>query len=356
MIRRTLVAAATAAVTLSPAAPAVTQVQDDPGRPPTARALLEQAATATESLALEGRVAIVTFDSAGPSVSEIEVVRGRSGQLRMGQGASWMVGRSGEDAFLWEPDGGRLLRFGGVDPVPFSVGRLMDNYDMTVAGTRDLGTGPATVLAAREHGAARDREHLYVDDATGMIVRRDTFQADGRPARVVAFTDLDVEAEAAAAPPMPSADDPMQPQSLDTGQLRVLESVGWVAPRSLPGGYRLRSSHALPDPDTGSLHLVYSDGLYTLSLYEQHGRLRSDALDGAATISEGEVRVHRWPGAQPARIVWSGDGLVFTVITDAPYDHALRVAAALPRDPPPPLVRRLLDGVERGAERLWPFD
>lgn len=349
---RLVVAAAAALAIGLPALPGVASQHDDQQA---ARRLLERAASVAGTLTFEGTLVTVTFDGAGPSVSEMRTTHGRDGQVHSSRGDSWMVGRSGDDAFLWEPDAGRLLRFVGMDPVPFSIERLLSNYDLRLAGTRQLETGRAAVIAARQHGTQRDREHLYADRQTGLIVRRDTFQDDGAPARVIAFTELRTTSEPAPAPPTPDAAAAMPAQVLDEQQLRVLESVGWVAPRTLPGGYRLWSGHALPDPETGTLNLVYSDGLYTLSLYEQHGRLRADALEGAVALRRGGVRVHRWPGAQPARLVWSGDGLIFTVVTDAPYDHALSVVAALPQDPPSPLLRSLLKRIERAAGRLWPF-
>lgn len=354
MNRLLAAAAATAVGVLLPALPVTTAGAQE--QPTPVHGLLERAADAAQSLAFEGTMVIIAFDRAGPSVSEIELMHGPDGELQMSGGTSWMVGRSGGDAFLWEPRAGRVLHFVGMDSVPFSVDLLMDNYQVTRAGTRRLMTGPATVLAVRQQDARHDREHLYLDQASDLIVRRDTFQDDGSPARVVAFTDIDVAADPGTVTSPPAAEtDGASPRKLDDHQLRVLESTGWVAPQRLPGGYHLRSGYAVPEPDTGSLHLVYSDGLYTLSLYQQRGQLRADELTGAVAARWGDMQVHRWPGAQPARIVWSGGGLVFTVVTDAPHEQALAAATALPQDPPPSLAERLLDGVGRAAGRLWPF-
>lgn len=319
-----------------------------------ARALLERAVDAAEARGFRGRVVVISFDTR-PHVTELEVVRGREGALRVGREELWMMGRSGASAFLWEAQAGRLLRFGGAEPVGFSVDRLLRRYDIDVAGDRVLATGDATVVVVRERSSGLVREHLYVDEHTGLIVRRDTFRDDGRPARILAYTSLEGAPAPMRTPPARVTEEAGDAMPLDGDALQTLAAVGWVAPAELPGGYELSSGHALPGPRGGSLQLVYSDGLYTLSLYEQRGALSAAGLSGAVEARHGDLLVHRWPGSEPLRVVWSGDDIVFTLVTDAPYDRALAVAASLPYEPAPSLLDRVLRRLEGALDRLWPF-
>lgn len=346
--RASAVTAVAALVLVAVAGPAWTADERD------ARALLERAVGAAEARSFRGRVAVISFD-VRPHVTELEVVRGREGALRVGQEQRWMMGRTNASAFLWEAQAGRLLRFGGAEPVDFSVDRLVRRYDIDVAGTRVLATGDASVVVVRERSSGLVREHLYVNEHTGLIVRRDTFQDDGRPARILAYTSLEAAPVAMRTPSARVTEEGGSAMPLDSRALRTLDAVGWVAPGQLPGGYELRSGHALPGPRGGSLQLVYSDGLYTLSLYEQRGELSAAGLSGAVEGRHGDLLLHRWPGSEPLRVVWSGDGVVFTMVTDAPYDRALAVAAALPHDPAPSLLDRALRRLERAVDRLWPF-
>ncbi len=70
----------------------------------------------------------------------------------------------------------------------------------------------------------------------------------------------------------------------------------------------------------------------------------------------GDRHVYRWPGSEPERMVWTGDGKTFTAISDAPYDQVLAAVGGFPNDPPGGLVDRMTRGVTRVARWVWPFD
>lgn len=324
-------------------------------------AVMDRAIEASRGSAYEGRLVIVAFDEHGPTVTEVDVVQGPDGAMRVGRAEAWMVGRDRDDAFFFRREAGHLLRFGNVERIGFDRGELTRKYDVRRTGVEVLPSGPATVLAVRERGGVHDRERLFVDDATGIVVRRETFAADGAPRRVVAFTELRVAepgtAGLAVAPtPGLAAVDGGAGQSVSDEGLRILGEVGWAAPAELPAGFRLRRGYALPQPAASSLHLVYSDGLYTLSIYQQVGLLDTDAVAGARSHVADGRHVWRWPGSEPERLVWSDGGRTYTAVSDAPVDALLPALAGLPGEPPPALDQRLGRGLHRVVNWLWPFD
>lgn len=65
--------------------------------------------------------------------------------------------------------------------------------------------------------------------------------------------------------------------------------------------------------------------------------------------------IHRWPGAEPERMVWSGAGHTFTAVSDAPSDVVLHAVSALPHESPPSIGQRLMRGFGRIGDTLWPF-
>jgi hypothetical protein len=77
--------------------------------------------------------------------------------------------------------------------------------------------------------------------------------------------------------------------------------------------------------------------LYTLSLFEQQGRLAASAVSGATKLTT-EDGGPSGGGPAPNLDEWSGPetGLTFTALTDAPTDEVLTVVAGLPTDPHPP--------------------
>jgi hypothetical protein len=315
--------------------------------------LLERAVAVTRELPHSGRLTVASFSTGGPQVTQVEVTRTVDGGLRLVRAGGWELGHAGEHAFLKRP--GTLLRLGGTERVPFDVALLRAKYDVRLHGQRTLDTGIATELRCYERDTGVLREVLYVDDATELIVRRETYARDGAPVRVVAFTGVEV-VETAVQVPHPDGLD-VEDHALTPAETSASRERGFVVAEELPGGYRLRGHQEVTGARVPTLHLVYSDGLYTLSLFEQQGRLSMEAVRRAErlTTTNGGA-VWRWPGFEPRRVVWTGEGLTFTALTDAPTDELLHVVAGLPADGPPSTMDRVARGLQRVGRWLWPLD
>lgn len=314
--------------------------------------ILDRALEATHTVSFEGRVVIVSFDEHGPSIAELDVAQDPGGELRVGSGETWMVARLDTEAVLLRA--GSLLRLSRSDETGFDPERVVDKYTVEVGELIGLDTGPATMLQLRERRGDLVRERLYVDENTGLVVRRETLHADGTPQRLVAFTDLRTSIRRFET--MPGEEELRGVSQRISGEgIDILDEVGWVAPHVLPGEYRLQAAYALPESEGSSLHLVYGDGLYTISIYQQQGSLQADALDGAVADAGEGMHHYTWPGAEPTRMVWSGEDLTFTAVTDAPTEHVTAAVEAFPHESPPSLPRRMVRGLRRVADMLWPF-
>ncbi|MBW3659741.1 MAG: hypothetical protein KY457_13965, partial [Actinobacteria bacterium] len=66
--------------------------------------------------------------------------------------------------------------------------------------------------------------------------------------------------------------------------------------------------------------------------------------------------VWRWPGSEPERMVWTGEGRTFTVVSDAPFDQVMAAVQGFPNDVPGGVWTRMERGIGRVAGWLWPFD
>lgn len=320
------------------------------------RVVMERAVDASRASTYQGRLLIAALDEHGPTLTEVDIAQGSGGGMRVGRAEAWMVGRDEREAFYLRREAGTLLRFGNVERVAFDMEELVRKYDVRHAGSRELRTGRAVVLAVRERGADHDRERLFVDEATGLVVRRETFAGDGTPRRVVAFTELEI-ADLSLAPPDAASDqDHGEGRALSPEGLDILAAVGWAVPDELPGRFRLRSGTALPGGAGSSLHLVYTDGLYTLSVYEQFGRLDMDAVAGATRLDQGDRSLWAWPGSEPERLVWPAQDLTFTAVSDAPMDVVTGAVAGLPGEDASSFGGRLVRGLRRVGGWLWPFD
>lgn len=256
----------------------------------------------------------------------------------------------------------------GDDPVPMTATldpRLLDllaaSYDLVVAAPgRCTGRSTDVVEASRPDGTLAGR--FWVDRDSGLLLRREVFDEQGGRIRSSAFLDVqvaggDTAGGDTAGGDVPARDVPPGPAS-GAESVEQLRSAGWQVPAELPEGFRLFDTRlSSPSPGQQVLHLAYSDGLSTVSLFSQRGRLGTVPPAGfvAGQVGERPVWVRR---EVPERVVWGGEGRVWTLVSDAPPNAVMAVVGSLPRDRAPRggVLARLGRGSARIAGMLDPFD
>jgi hypothetical protein len=291
-----------------------------------------------------GTLAVVVFTELGPRLSSVDVERDRGG-IRLVDHDGRQLGRTQEAAFL--RGGDQLLRVGGVERLTGTLDALVGKYDGALGTPVELDTGPAVPLELVERATGVVREVVYLDAATALIVRRETYDLTGGPVRLAAYTSLTTEATDVSMPAQEGRD--LLEVEVAAADLQDLRALGFLVPEQLPRGYELLDVWSTTREDgTVRAHAVYGDGLYTLSLFQQPGRLAPAAVDGAVTLRTPDGgAVWRWPGSEPRQVVWQGGGLVFTALSDAPTDEILELVVGLPADPPPSILTRLRRGLDR---------
>lgn len=200
-------------------------------------------------------------------------------------------------------------------------------YSLSVAPGPPVAARPTQVVEVRLEASQRPQARLYVDQTTGLVVRRELLDARGRPYRSVGFTTMSTSARPPAVPRRSADREPVPAGNVDPP---------YDAPARLGAGYRLVGAYKLPG-DT--LHLFYSDGLYGLSVFEQRGRLTAGAMPpGAREMLGGHTVLAYWASLGEAA-VWNGDGVVYTVVSDAPWADVAAAVDDLPH--------------AAGPRRLW---
>lgn len=223
---------------------------------------------------------------------------------------------------------------------------LAASYDLRVAGPgRCTGRTAALVEAARPDGTVAGR--FWVDRSSGLLLRREVFDEAGARVRRSELVRLAVDARPGTAP--------VPVRARATGE-RVdpdaLRAAGWPVPARLPGGLRLLDARR----DGAVVHLAYTDGLSTVSLFAQVGELGSGPGEGFTpeTVAGRPVWVQ---AAAAQRVVWGGQGRVWTLVSDAAPGAVRAAVAALPGDAAPDdgLRDRLGRGLQRLGSLLNPF-
>jgi sigma-E factor negative regulatory protein RseB len=238
------------------------------------------------------------------------------------------------------------------------VAQLGKHYVAAYAGTGSTHGRTALIVAVyRFDGSLAAR--YWLDRQTLVPLRRELYDTSDR----VVSEDAFVSVRFGAVPARPAAATPAETAAAgqQTGPawvaaasparvIATLSAEGWRLPEALPGGLPL---YAAAWRGTGAGQLVdleYSDGLYVVSLFLQHGALAARMPGWQPVLLDGrEVFV------SGHSVAWAGSGGIYTLIADAPPQTVTQAVAALPRDVPPGVFARLGRGLERIAQLANPF-
>ncbi|HZR53509.1 MAG TPA: hypothetical protein VFB06_28885 [Streptosporangiaceae bacterium] len=330
---------------------------------PVAMSLMTEAAKAAVITSYQGEEVDSRWDSGGGTllVSDIWHVSG---------GQTWVqtqAAGSGVSAQTYEstdPDGGSPEGVLGVTTT--LVGLLENHYVVAYAGAASADNRPAQVVEAWR-GDGSLAALFYLDQATKLPLERRVYDAQAHVINESFF--INVQIGKPVSQPRPRALGAAQGQQQKNQQQKNQQAAAWTVPippaklgafaRSgwrvvpvLPDGLTLftgaQTTAAEPVLDLG-----YSDGLYVVSLFEQRGKLATKLAGWQRTTVGG--RIVYAAGSAQRSLTWSGGGMVYTLIADAPAPTVAAVVDALPYDKPPGFWKRMSRGLARLASLANPF-
>ncbi|MDA2808417.1 sigma-E factor regulatory protein RseB domain-containing protein [Nocardiopsis suaedae] len=302
---------------------------------------LRRAAQAARELPYEGVQAIRTTGPTGTEHRLVEVEHVPGAGLRVGQ-----VAEAGGEHPL---PPGRSTAFPALDGAMLDA--LAENYKVTGAGDGEVAGRPVRIVeAVRADGSAAGR--FWLDRGSGLPLRKESVDAEGRPVHTVEFTTIGEPAgeDARAEPSASEADAWGRP--LGAGELRRLREDGWRLPERITWNMSLVEARSAQSPTGRVVHLGYSDGLSVVSVFVQEGRLDAGSLEGADGVRAVQDRggtVYVGETGRQLRM-WESDEHVYTILADAPDDSVASAAAALPSPDAPGVWGRVQRGFERFGE------
>ncbi|GLW62278.1 hypothetical protein Arub01_05220 [Actinomadura rubrobrunea] len=337
------------------------------GSDPEAVRLLRDAADAARRVPYEGVQVVTTWNRGGAVTARVKVVHtpGDGTYVTPENDAHVDAAHGGRASY--QPD---AAAHGGA-PTGFTaetLALLTRNFALLrVADASVCGRAARVVEARRRDGTPAGR--FWIDAETGLLLHRELIDGAGRTVAATGFDQVRVappgrppergmSGDAPSlrrAAPGPAAS-PVSPweDRLEPAELAELRDRGWPLPRSLPGlSLSDARRSAAARPADGVVHLTFSDGLESVSVFVQRGSL--DERRFAAwrrTVARGDTvfrreALRRWA-------VWARDGYVYTVVADGHPATAERAVAALPhggRD----FWGRLGRGLRRLASWVNPF-
>jgi len=299
---------------------------------------LEQARQAAEHTSFEG-VLEVRWRDGDVTRSERITVAAAEGSLIV-RGANLVMARP-EFGRLLAHDGGGWEEMWLPSRAPSARPDGAPKYRTSAPADGPVVAGRTTRIVEVHRGGSL-LERIYLDTQTNLLLERDQYDSGGGVVRRLAFESLKIDGSTAA-PIEPAAPAHHAPRAVAPERL----GSSGEAPETLADGYERMGIYR----NGNVVQVMYSDGLYDLSLFQQQGRLRrSDLPPSGERVKVRGANGWRfpWPGGQ--LLMWSAGGKVFTAVSDAPADQVLTAVQSLPATPNRELP--LLGKVKRACEAL----
>jgi len=309
--------------------------------------LLGQAARACSRMSYRGEEMLGDWGQAGPATSVVQVWHA-SGGVTMAHAVEAAPGWSGEVPHVVAPasylDGQALAGSVMLGMSPRLAALLSANYQVAAAGWGEVAGRVARVITARRNGRLAAR--IWLDKATKLPLRRETFDGQGHIVSVASFMALTVGAGAAGVPVG------TVPRQWVTARPARLRAEGWPLPGPLPDDLALLSARQGTTATGQVVDLDYSDGLSLVSVFVQRGHLKSRPAGWWRTTLGGSPVYADDSDGQT--FVWPAQGFVYTLVAAAPPQTVAQVVAALPHNGSPGLLGRVGHGLRRLLSWLIP--
>lgn len=171
-------------------------------------------------------------------------------------------------------------------------------YDLSIVREERVAGRPSVLVAIRPHDTYRFGHRLWLDRETAFPLRTELVGTDGDPIEQLKFADIRFGSAGNSTKLEPSMSLEnftwyTDPQRVETTEIKT----DWVC-NDLPAGFRVISTRheRLPGADAPVTHIVYGDGLATVSVFIAEGQDQSIAQRsnvGASSSFSIEVGNHQ---------------------------------------------------------------
>jgi len=307
--------------------------------------LMSAAAVACQTVSYRGVQMVAWWGPGGASAYLIEVWHRPGGpELAEGDQSSSASGFGRQEAV-----GGAAAE--GMLSFSTSMLRLMrGNYLIEYAGPGSSGDRPAIIVAVRRADGTLAAK-FWLDAATSLPLRRETYDSGGRLVNEAAFIDLQIGDREVGDVPAAGAL-PWSTQPAEHG-LASLRAQGWSLPATLAGDMTLVAVTSTMTRSGFVVDASYSDGLSVVSVFMQRGELPRVLPGWQPAAVRGQQVFSGEPDERT--LAWAAGGFVYTVLADAPPATVQRMVAELPHDRRTGFWQRVARGLKRMGSWFDPF-
>jgi sigma-E factor negative regulatory protein RseB len=311
-------------------------------------ALMDAAVQACRTVSYTG-IQMIAWWGEDESTAYVIGVWHKSGEPEVAAGVAGADGDGSADP-VGQPDTSDHATASVLSLSSWMLTLLRRNYLIEYAGAGTAVGRSARIVAVRRRDGSLAARY-WLDSATSLPLRREMFDESGHLVNEGAFIDLNFGLGGPGPPPSRAAHK-WRPLPA-TSAVPKLRREGWPVPTKLAGDMSLVGVSRESTKSGVVVDASYSDGLSVVSVFMQRGELPS-ALPGWKAAQVRGVRVY---SSEPDErsLAWSADGVVYTVISDAPQESVDRIIGQLPHDHDIGLWQRVGRGLERIGSWLDPF-
>jgi len=226
-----------------------------------------------------------------------------------------------------------------VDPVAVvdDIALLDSNYRAERSGSDAVASRPADVVDLVSKYTGERAMRLWIDQQTHVVLAKESYHSDGSLAWRSRFDDIRYTNDV---PQAIFADTVPQGFSVTHGRTyeqprtvpNAMPDPGFkpVTPKYLPDGFALIGSALSEAAGVHSLHLIYSDGIRTISLFQNAGGRTTDftGMQAQATSFEGHD-AHYVREGPTTMLAWHEHDLNFVLIGDLDLKELVSIAISV---------------------------
>lgn len=312
--------------------------------------LLRAASTADARVSYTGAVSSVIYgrgDHTDATVVKIDHQAGKRWRVwyvAPADAYGRLIVSDGGHTYQYEPKLGKVFRIDFIQFAPTiaagaDVAQVLHNYSVQLGGESSVAGRSARTLSINSKYSGVLVERLWLDRETDLVLRRETYHADGTIAGRTSFDNVRFRSD------LPRG---LFDLTVPTG-MRLVEGTSFLRanttdvrslsgslpfkvdePRELPEGFTLEKANVDAHQGVQTLHLVYTDGLRTFSLFET--KTSSAPQFGFATSKE--IKVGESGGRYAyvdnnTVVTWNAGGLNFTLVGDLAPKEFAKIGASI---------------------------
>lgn len=219
-----------------------------------------------------------------------------------------------------------------------SFERVLANYRAVIEGTESVADRPTTSVVLIDRYTGERAMRVWIDRETHLVLKKEEYHANGAVASrtrfdAVRYTNEIPESIFSVDLP-PGYKEVAGPEiaTMDSDVDRVIAQAGFrpYEPRNLPQGFLMTSADVSEVAGVKTLHLLYSDGLRSVSLFENAKGAAADfgSLHPTSLPFEGHEAQYVEEGPTTL-LTWKEKSLYFALVGDLQRGELVEIAKSV---------------------------